>query len=131
MSEYITNEVTCINCYNGDQSSVNCIDENFSSSSCCAYSDPILQSQCTSKYKFCTTNLQHGVYKVFTCPPFSCPNGFEKVSHTSLNSKNIREISWGSFSDGFNCKAQILADSSLNGKLRVNVNVRGAYIYLY
>ena len=126
MSYYPDN---CFSCFvNGG---VHCIDDQFTSSECCDYQDGTLQEECISKYKFCTKGLEQSVYKVFTCPPFSCPNGFEQVMHTNLNEEIRTEINWGSFSDGFNCKAKINAADSLNGKLRVRMNVKGAYIYLY
>jgi len=76
--------------------------------------------KCTSKFRYCTTNVKQSVYKVFTCPPYECPGGTAyRHEHSELNTPVYTKKDWDWMQNAYNCKIAISASSKLNGKLIV------------
>ena len=66
---------------------VNCLSNDFKSSTCCNYpNNSEDQKNCMKNHKFCTKGLKVDRYKYLTCPMHKCPeyNSKLEVKHTKL-----------------------------------------------
>ena len=128
-----TDEKTCVSCYT--HGGVNCIDQEFSESHCCEYEpgSKALDS-CMAKYRYCSYNLSHSRYRVFTCPPFNCPGAGGRPGfymHQELGKEHIVQQEWSWLENAYNCKIAISASPHLNGKIIVETEKFGSAAYVY
>ena len=85
------------------------------------------------QYKFCSYNVKQSIYRVFTCPQDSCPENPKamQVTHTSFESKQSLKSEWGFFETANNWRMQFQGDPKLNGKIKIQLDSKGAYVYIY
>lgn len=132
---FFTDEKTCVNCYT--HKGVNCINQEFSESECCEYdtgSEALALQACMSKYRYCSYNLNHSLYRVFTCPPFNCPGVLgqpEFYMHQELRKEHVIKRTWSWLENAYNCKIAISASPHLNGKIIVETEKFDSATYVY
>ena len=81
------------------------------------------------RFPRCSYGIKDNNYKYLTCPAAACPwdNTPWVINHDKFYDYKEEDRGWpfDPFAYGFNCRIMIKADSSLNGKLNLEIKSTG------